>query len=291
MGLSWAMITRNMKNKICVVTGATSGIGKETALGLAEKGAHVVIVGRNEKKCIRTVSTIKKISGNSSVEFICSDLSSLMSVRDVAKQLINRGSCLDVLVNNVGGYFIRRQETLDGYEMNFALNYLSPFLLTLLLIDMLKASTQGRVINVSSQAHNRGKIHFDDLQLTHNFMGLEAYAQSKLAIILFTYELSRRLQDTNITVNALHPGLVDTNFGKNNGLIRFYIRRLVKLAERRVTSKEGAQTSIFLASSEALNQCSGGYYINKELTTSSPASNDLSAASNLWYLTKELVGV
>lgn len=154
---------------------------------------------------------------------------------------------------------------------------------------MLKTSDQGRIINVSSQAHSKGKIQFDDLQHIHDFVGFEAYAQSKLAILLFTYELARRLQGTSITVNALHPGLVASNFGKNNGLIRFYVRRLLKRNE--ITPEEGAQTSIYLASSPALNQCTGGYYVNEHKSESSPASCDLAAASQLWCLTEELTGI
>jgi len=279
-----------MTNKICMITGATSGIGKETASALAQKGARVVIIGRNKKKCIETINSIKKETGNSLIEYILADLSSLKQVREVVKQFSERYQLLDVLVNNAGGYFIRRQQSDDGYEMNLALNYLSPFLLTTLLIDMLKASDQGRVINVSSGAHARGNIQFDNLQYKHDFIGFDAYAQSKLALILFTYELSRRLQGTNITVNALHPGLVDTNFGKNNGLIRFYLRRLVKRGKIEITPMEGAKTSIYLAGSEALNHCTGGYYINEKKTDSSLASYDLSVARSLWSITKELVG-
>jgi len=278
-----------MKKKLCVITGATSGIGQQTALALARKGAQVIVVGRNEKKCIKTVNDIKKKSANSSIEFICADLSSLKQVREVAQNIIKRHECLDVLINNAGGYFIARQQSVDGFEMNLALNYLSPFLLTLLLADMLKASAQGRIINVSSQAHIRGRIDFSDFQKSHNFTGLDAYAQSKLAIILFTYELARQLQGSHVTVNALHPGLVASNFGKNNGLIRFYVRRLLKRGE--ITSEEGAQTSIYLASSAALDQCTGGYYINERLVESSPASYDESVAGQLWSMTKALVGV
>jgi len=270
-----------------MVTGATSGIGRETALALAKKGARVVIVGRNEKKCIKTVNFIKKEAGNSSIEYINADLSSLMQVREVARKIKQKYHQLDVLINNVGGYFIKRQQSVDGFEMNLALNYLGPFLLTLLLVDMLKSSEQGRIINVSSQAHERGEIHFEDLQFINDFVGFDAYAQSKLAIILFTYELSRRLQDTNVTVNALHPGLVASNFGMNNGLIRFYIRRLLKRGE--ITPEAGARTSIYLASSLSLDQCTGGYYIKEKLRKSSPASYDSSVASQLWSITKELV--
>jgi len=278
-----------MSKKICLITGATSGIGRETALALARQGAQVIIVGRNEKKCIRTVNDIIKISANPEIEFICADLSSLRQVREVAQNMTKRYECLDVLINNAGGYFITRQQSVDGYEMNLALNYLSPFLLTLLLVDMLKTSDQGRIINVSSQAHDRGKINFSDFQQLHNFTGLDAYAQSKLAIILFTYELARKLQGSNVTVNALHPGLVASNFGKNNGLIRFYVRRLLKRNE--ITPEEGAKTSIYLASSTALDQCSGGYYMNESLVDSSSASYDQSVASQLWRITKALVEV
>ena len=275
--------------KLCMITGATSGIGRETALALARKGAQVIIVGRNEKKCIKTVSDIKKISANSSIDYICADLSSLKQVREVAQNIIKRYQCLDVLINNAGGYFITRQQSVDGYEMNLALNYLSPFLLTLLLVDMLKASDQGRIINVSSQAHNSGRIDLSGFPQLDSFTGLNAYAQSKLAILLFTYELARKLQGSNVTVNALHPGLVASNFGKNNGLIRFYVRRLLKRGE--ITPEEGAQTSIYLASSAALDQCTGGYYMNESLVDSSSASYDSSVASQLWSITKYLVEI
>jgi len=283
------MTIKNMTHKLCMVTGATSGIGRETALALAKKGAHVIIVGRNKKKCIKTVNFIKKLTADCPIEFICADLSDLSQVRDAANQFKLKYHKLDVLVNNAGGYFITRQLSADGYEMNLALNYLSPFLLTLLLVDMLKLSEQGRVINVSSLAHERAEINFNDLQSTHDFVGFNAYAQSKLAIILFTYELARRLKGTNVSVNALHPGLVASNFGMNNGLIRFYVRRLLKRGE--ITPEEGAKTAIYLASSQALNHCTGAYYINEKKTDSSPVSYDLSVANNLWNISKEFVGI
>lgn len=282
--------TKSMMNKICVVTGATSGIGLETAKSLALKGAFVVIVGRNEKKCSATVNQIKRLTDASLVDYVCADLSDLKQVHHLAKVLKEKYDRIDVLVNNAGAYFkSQRYESVDGYEMTFALNYLSPFLLTSLLIDLLKESDQGRIINVSSDAHYKGTIQLDDLQSKQEYNGFNAYAQSKLALVLFTYELARRLKGTNITVNALHPGLVATNFGKNNGWLRFYIRRLVMRNE--INASEGSTTSIYLATSPDVANITGSYFKDEKEVKSSEDSYDQKLATQLWEVGEMLTNI
>lgn len=278
-----------MSKKICVVTGATSGIGKETAFALAEKGASVIVVSRNAKKCISTVKAIKKKTGNNHIEHISADLSDLKQVRNLAKQLKEKYPSIDVLINNAGGYYKTRLETVDGYEMNFALNHLSPFLLTHLLIDNLKESSQGRIINVSSSAHFKGKIKFEDLQLQNDFNGFNAYAQSKLALTLFNHKLAEQLKSTNVTVNALHPGLVATNFGKNNGVLRFYIRRLLNKNE--ISPLEGSKTITYLASSADVSKITGGYFEKEKNVKSADDSYNKELANQLWEVTESLTNI
>ena len=275
-----------MTDKICVVTGATSGIGKETAKALALEGAFVIIVGRNVKKCIALVKSIKQDTGNDGVEYVFADLSVLKQVYKLAAELKQKYHHIDVLVNNAGAYFTTRKLSKDGYEMNLALNYLSPYLLTSLLIDILKESSQARIINVSSNAHFKGSIQFGDLQSKHGFNGFKAYAQSKLALTLFTYELARRLKNSSITVNAVPPGLVATKFGKNNGWFRFYLRRLIKRQE--ISATEGSRTCIYLATSPAVVNITGGYFINNKQVTSSEESYDEKLAKTLWEVTENL---
>jgi len=279
----------SMKNKICVVTGATSGIGQETAKVLASKGAYVIIVGRNEKKCIATVNSIKLQTVSALIDYECADLSDLKQVYDLASVLKQKHHHIDVLVNNAGAYFRTRYQSKDGYEMTLALNYLSPFLLTSLLLDMLKESGQGRIINVSSDAHYKGTIHLEDLQSTHEFEGFNVYAQSKLALVLFTYELARRLNNTTITVNAVHPGLVATNFGKNNGWFRFYLRRLIKRHE--ISVPEGSQTCIYLATSPDVAGITGGYFVQNKQVRSSDDSYDQKLAKQVWEVSETLTTI
>lgn len=278
-----------MADRICLVTGATSGIGKVTAAALAEHGATVIVVSRNEKRCADTVKEIRASTGNPAVEYFVADLSDLDQVRRLASEVTSRYPRLDVLVNNAGGYFLNRLETPDGYEMTWALNYLSPFLLTQLLLPSLESSDSARIINVSSGAHSQGVIDFDDLQSEHEYVGLEAYAQSKLALVMFTYELARRLEGGSVTVNALHPGQVATNFGRNNGVLRFYVRRLVKRNE--ISPEEGAQTSIYLATSPDVEGVTGNYFAKSKPKKSSESSYDRDLAARLWQVSMEMTGL
>jgi len=237
-----------MNGKICLVTGATNGIGKATAQALAQMGATVVIVGRNPAKCAAVVSEIKQISGNDAVEALIADLSIMAQVRHVADQFKAKYQQLHVLVNNAGGTFFKRQVTAEGFEKTFALNHLNSFLLTSLLLDTLKASAPARIVNVASDAHKGAHLDFDDLQSEKGRFSLKAYGRSKLATVVFSYELARRLSGTGVTCNVLHPGLVYTGFASNMGavpsaIIGFFMRFVG------LTPEQGAQTSVYLATS------------------------------------------
>ena len=236
-----------IKGKTVLVTGATNGIGLVTARELARMGAQVTIVSRNADKCAAVAEAIKTETGNP-VEFIAADLSTLAGIMQTAAGFKQCHTRLHVLVNNAGGFFNKRFVTPDGFEMTFALNHLNYFLLTNLLLDVLKASAPARVVNVASGIHMGARLDFDNLQGEKRFAGFRAYGQSKLTNVLFTYELARRLEETGVTVNALHPGYVDTGFSLNNG---FFFRVFAKLSARLFGRKpeEGAQTSIYLAAS------------------------------------------
>jgi retinol dehydrogenase-12 len=206
-----------MKDEICMVTGATSGIGAVTARALAEKGAAVVVVGRDAEKSEATVNLIQQQTGNPRVEYLLADLSVQEEIRRLAERFKSRYQRLHVLVNNAGAFFMSRQLSADGLEMTFALNHLAYFLLTHLLLDILKASAPARIVNVSSNGHRGMKINLEDLKSQGRYAPMQAYGQSKLANLLFTYELARRLEGSGVTVNALHPGFVATNLAANNG--------------------------------------------------------------------------
>jgi NAD(P)-dependent dehydrogenase (short-subunit alcohol dehydrogenase family) len=278
-----------MSGKICLVTGATSGIGRVTARALAQQGAHVLVVGRNREKSIATVEEIQGETGRRSVEFLLADLSVMDEVRHLANEFQHRYDRLDVLVNNAGALFLGRQASADGTEMNFALNYLSPFLLTRLLLDTLVDSAPARVINVSSAGHLMAWRLAHDLSKPRWWISFLAYGQSKLAQILFTYELARRLEGTGVTVNALHPGVIATNLGANN---RWYGRLAKPIFDRfLVGPDEGAQTSIYLATSPEVEGVTGKYFVQQKPVRSSRASYDRAAAERLWRLSEELTGL
>jgi len=273
-----------------MVTGATSGIGKVTARVLAELGAHVVFVGRNEQKAAHTVHQINQKTGRDSAEFMLADFASLAATRALAAWFRGTHRRLDVLVNNAGAMFMRRQESQDGIEMTFAVNHLGYFLLTNLLLDLLKASAPARIVNVSSIAHEGTELDFDDLECRKNYAGMKAYGRSKLANLLFTYELARRLEGSGVTVNALHPGFVATNIGANNiPLFRRPIKWLINRAAKNV--EEGAQTSIYLASSPEVEGVTGKYFVDCKPVPSSAASYDEAAAHRLWQISAEMVGL
>jgi retinol dehydrogenase-12 len=275
-----------MDGKICMVTGATGGIGLVTARELARQGANVTLLSRNAERCQAAAERIRQETGNQAVDFIAADLSSQSEVRRAAQAFLERHAQLDVLVNNAGGFFWRRSESVDGLEMTLALNHLSYFLLTNLLLEAIKASPSARIVNVSSDAQRGARINFDDLQNKRRYAGFRAYAQSKLMNVLFTYELSRRLEGSGVTANALHPGFVASGFAKNNGLLFRIFMPLAQLGA--LTPEEGARTSIYLASSPDVVGVSGKYFTKERAVQSDPASYDEQTARQLWDVSLEL---
>jgi NAD(P)-dependent dehydrogenase (short-subunit alcohol dehydrogenase family) len=278
-----------MRGKTCLVTGASSGIGKAAAREFARRGATVVVAGRNPEKSAATVQQIRRQTGNPSVEFLLADLSSQGQVWQLAEDFKSRYQRLDVLVNNAGAIVLSRRQSVDGIEMTFALNHLSYFLLTNLLLDSLISGNPSRVINVSSSAHQQASIHFEDLQGAHRYRGWRAYGRSKLANLLFTFELARRLEGTGVTTNAAHPGLVATNLLANNGPAGRLMNLGLRVAGRGVAA--GAETIVYLASSPDVAGVTGKYFVEKKAVPSSQASRDATAAGRLWRISAELTGL
>jgi retinol dehydrogenase-12 len=279
-----------MRGKTCLVTGATSGIGEITAGELARYGAAVVVEGRSRERCEATVRRIRERTGNDAVEPLVGDLSSQAEVRRLAQEFRDRHRRLDVLVNNAGAMFARRRESADGIEMTLALNHLGYFLLTGLLLDSLRSGAPSRIVNVSSEAHRMVKgMDFGDLQGRRRYRGFRAYGQSKLANLLFTSELARRLEGTGVTANALHPGFVATNFSAGNGWVGWLMRRGASLFA--ISPEEGAKTTIFLATSPGVEGVTGRYFVKQEAVPSSPASRDMAAARRLWEVSEEMTAL
>ncbi len=278
-----------MAGKTVVITGGTGGIGRATAEGLAELGAQVVITGRDPERTASVARQILAAGGSGSVEPMAADLSSQQEVRRLAAELVQKHPRIDVLVNNVGGYWNHRQVTADGLERTFALNHLAPFLLTNLLLDPLIAGAPARVVTVSSNAHAMGRIDFDDLQAERSYSGARAYNQSKLANVLFSYELARRLAGRGVTANALHPGVVSTGFGSEDpGRLQKLIMPVGRFLLK--TPEKGAETSIYLASSPDVEGVSGRFFVNSKQKKSAPQSYDRDDALRLWDVSAELVG-
>jgi len=278
-----------MSGKVCLVTGATAGIGFATALALAHQGATLVGVGRNLDKCQAVTAQIRQETGNPAVEFMQADLSSQAEVRRFAEEFKGSHPCLDVLVNNVGAFFMSRRLSADGIELTWAVNYLGVCLLTELLLDTLKASTPSRVVNVSSAMHSGAQLNFDDLQGARKYSGMKAYGQSKLALLMFTYDLARRLAGTGVTVNALHPGFVASDMYRSSGGFIKLLGPVIKLMA--VSPEAGAETSIFVAASPEVEGVTGKYFVKKQAVASSPQSYDMSATQQLMAITKEMAGL
>lgn len=275
-----------MHGKIVMITGANSGIGKETAKVLAEKGATIILICRNKERGEATLKELKEKTKSNKFELYLADLADPNAIQRVVAQFREKYDKLDVLINNAGLVLSKRIVTPLGYEKTFAVNHLGHFLLTNLLLDLLIESAPSRIINVSSGVHTSANLNFDDINLSSGFRSIRAYANSKLANLLFTYELARRLEGTGVTVNALHPGFVRSNFGRRGR--KRYVRILFDIARIFAISVEkGAKTSIYLASSPEVKDVTGKYYYKSKPVKSSKASYDREAQKKLWQLSKE----
>lgn len=279
-----------MTGRIALITGANSGIGFVTALRLAEKGAEILMVCRDRERGEAALSTIAKHAPAAPSSLYLADLGNQASIRALSDRIGSRYEHLDVLVNNAGAVFGRRELTTQRNEKTFATNHLAPFLLTLLLLPLLRRSPSARVVTVSSRVH-AGAIDFDDLQGERSYSAMQAYGRSKLENILFTYELARRLGPGSITANCLAPGLVSTNFGRSAGGLISLIPRLLSLTPLSISPEEGAKTSVFLASAPEVEGVTGQYFYKCRAVRSKPISYDRAVAGKLWQISEELTGI
>jgi len=278
-----------MNGKTCVITGATSGIGRAAALELARRGARVVVVARDAGRGRETVSEIERSTGTGRASLLVADLASQSEVRRLASEVRRAAPRLDVLVNNAGAIHMERRVSPDGHETTFAVNHLAAFLLTNLLLPHLRASAPARVVNVASAAHLGGHIDFDDLMGEKGYGGWKAYAQSKLANVLFTQELARRLGADGVSANSLHPGVVATGFGKNrNGLLSLGVRIAAPFL---LSARKGAETVVHLASSPQVEGVTGKYFAKCRPAASSGESRDPEVARRLWEASERLTGL
>jgi NAD(P)-dependent dehydrogenase (short-subunit alcohol dehydrogenase family) len=268
-----------MKGRVALVTGSTDGIGKETALELAGMGAHVLLHGRNAEKGQRALTEIRQKTGNDKVEFYLADLSSQRQIRELASRIIEEQDKLHVLINNAGVYTRERQLTEDGLETTFTINFLAPFLLTNLLLPLIKNSAPSRIIMVTSIVHENATVDWNNLQGEKSYDGYEAYALSKLALLSFTYRLARNLKNTGVTVNCLHPGVINT--------------KLLRAGWGRggASVKQGAETPVYLASSSTVENTTGKYFHNKQPVPSSPLSYDQTLQKKFWQLAEKLTSL
>jgi NAD(P)-dependent dehydrogenase (short-subunit alcohol dehydrogenase family) len=286
-------MNKMLEGKTCLITGSTSGIGKEIAISLAKMKANVVLVGRNKAKCQATLEEIWRIASidtnRNQISYLLADLSSQASIHQLANDFLDTYENLEILLNNAGVFLSRRLTTVDGIEYTFAVNHLAPFLLTNLLFERIKASNRSRIITTSSVAHKGAHINFNDLQFERaRYNGLEAYRQSKLANILFTKELARRSRATGVTSNCFHPGGVRTNLVQNSP---WYYRLIwAIISPFLVSPKKGADTALYLASSPKLDEISGKYFVNRKPVRLSEDADDEDAAARLWKISEELTG-
>ncbi len=288
------MTSENAQNwiqgKTCLITGGNSGIGKETALALAQEGAQVILVCRNQQKGEEAQKEIKKLTGNPQVDLLLADLGSMKQVRQLANTVLNQYTQLHLLINNAGLLLGKRHQTDEGHETTFAVNHLGHFLLTLLLLERIKASAPARIINVSSMVHRGGTIEFDNLMGEKSYRSLRAYSQSKLANILFTYSLAEKLIGTEVTVNCLHPGIVSTNFGNKGAKWYLFFKAIAKPLIY-ISPQKGAETLIYLSTSSEVEKVSGKYFVRKKAIPSSSASYNQKLQSQLWEVSEQLTGI
>jgi NAD(P)-dependent dehydrogenase (short-subunit alcohol dehydrogenase family) len=279
-----------MVGKVCLVTGATRGLGAVTAEALAALGATVVATGRSAERGQDLVSDISQRTGNDDVHFLRADLASMAEVRGLARAFMDRWDHLHVLVDNAGTVFPTRRTTVDGYEEVFAVNHLAPFLLTGLLLPTMRSSAPSRIIVTSSYEHRHARMHWENLQGELFYFSQQAYAQSKLANLLFVYELARRLRGSGVTANAVNPGLVDTNICMDSGWLIGTVKRMMDRLSG-LSPEEGADTGIWLASSPEVEAVSGRYFQRRHAVRSSRASYDAAAQERLWQISEKLTGL
>jgi NAD(P)-dependent dehydrogenase (short-subunit alcohol dehydrogenase family) len=278
-----------LAGKTVLVTGASSGIGRATALGLADEGARLLLVGRTPERCEETLASIRRRTGRDDAVMLRADLSSQKEVRRLAEEVLALAERLHVLVNNAGVTLLRRETTEDGLEATFATNHLAYFLLTGLLLPRLRASAPARIVNVASEAHRFAPIDWDDLQSERRYRGLRVYGRSKTANILFTQELARRIAGSGVTANSLHPGGIRSNLGRSEGRIAEAVRRLVGLFLK--PPEEGARTSLYLASAPEVEGRSGGYFVDCRERAPAAHASDPELARRLWEKSEELTGL
>jgi NAD(P)-dependent dehydrogenase (short-subunit alcohol dehydrogenase family) len=281
--------SETLHGRVCIVTGASSGIGLETARGLAAQGATLVAVCRSPERGEAALAEIRRTTGNGDLHLALADLSVQASIRQLAKELLARWPRIDVLVNNAGVVELRRQLTADGIERVFAVNHLSYYLLTRLLLERLAGSGSARIVNVSSDAHRFAKLDWENLQGEKSWSFMRQYGLSKLCNILFTQELAKRIEGRGVTANALHPGAVGTRLGQNNGVWAKALTRLLRPFF--LSPAQGAETSIYLASSADVEGVSGGYFEKRHLATPVPEATDPRNAAQLWELSARLTGL
>ena len=272
----------------CIITGATDGIGKQTAIELAKLGFNLGLVGRNKEKGRSITQYIEKVTGNQSIKYFKSDLSIIKNIEKLASDIKNEFKSVDVLINNAGAYFSNCRKTEEGLEKTFALNHLSYFALTHFLIDVLKSEKPGRVVNVASNAHFSAKLDMNDIQMERKYKGWVAYCNSKLMNILFTYEADKRFKGSGISFNCLHPGFVNTSFGDNN---KGFGKNILSIGKKliAVNVKKGASTNVYLASSKDVSKISGKYFYKSKLTKSSKISYSDFNQKRLWAYSKNII--
>jgi len=274
----------DMKGKICLITGATSGIGRQTAIALAKMGASVIITSRDAEKGFKVKNDIIRISGNTEVEMMECDLASFASIRSFTDAFKSKYNKLHILINNAGTWQTERKLSVDGIELTLATNVLAPFLLMNLLADLMKQSAPARMVNVASMAHKFAKLDFGDLEGIKKFNNMQIYGQSKIGVILITNKMAEILKDTGVTVNSLHPGVVATHLFDNMGFIIKTMGQIIM-----ISPEKGAQTSIYLATSPDVAQITGKYFAKKKVVSASSAATDKSNADKIWQICNDYV--
>lgn len=281
---------KSMQGKTCIVTGSSTGIGKETALGLARMGAQVALVCRDRARGEEAQREIKRVSGNEQIDLFLADLSSQQEVRQVAQELQAHYTQIHVLINNAGRIFPEREVSRDGIEMTFAVNHLSAFLLTNLLLPTLKASTPARIVNVSSSESQARSLRLDDIQSEKSYAKMQVYGKAKLALMLFSYDLAQRLTGTGVTVNCLNPGAVATQ--QIDRGIPAYAQGLTGFVKRFLsTPEQGAQTSLYLATAPEIADVTGKYFDQRQEKKTVPLSYDTALQEQIWQISASLTGI